>query len=219
MKNNYFSSKRGKKWKTLNFFYSRKLLFFFSLIFFVNSICIFNSSWFITRSSSSSSSPHSCFHAFQVPSDFTSEWRKAHRSSFSRLTCKFWIEGNERVGFWDVTSGVRKMRMTICQTKIQQTQPWASSIKIYIWANNEKVDTWITNDSWIEETNHRRIMTKWFPWELVCETLRFLFNYLDERWYESLDRAMQSNDGFSCARNFIVFSLKRAQCWTWMRWV
>lgn len=46
-----------------------------------------------------------------------------------------------------------------------------SSIKIYISSNNEAADaseSRVTNDSQIGQTNHRRIMTKWFPWELIC---------------------------------------------------
>lgn len=50
--------------------------------------------------------------------------------------------------------------------------PQVSSIKIYNSANDEE---WMrkrrdSGNKWFinGETNHRRIMTKWFPWELIC---------------------------------------------------
>lgn len=56
--------------------------------------------------------------------------------------------------------------------KQKYNMPRASSIKIYIRANNERVGgddlARGASDSWIEKANHRcYVATTWFPWDLI----------------------------------------------------
>lgn len=88
--------------------------------------------------------------------------------------CKFTSsEASEpRSGWW-----WRKQWRTICQEKIRHAPKHHpskfTSRRIMSVAGGARSfprlsARRVTNDSQIGQTNHRRIMTKWFPWELIC---------------------------------------------------
>lgn len=166
MKNNYFDDfKEGRKRRRKNTQFSINSQFFFVS----KSIYIFISSWFIIQFLLRVFAYVFC----DMLNNF--EWRKAEETSSNFFYDGIYVNlyrlekasANQKGGESD-----EKYPKDLFVKQNCNNMPQVSSIKIYISANNERTGrrkiSRVTNDSWIDDTNHRRIMTKWFPWELIC---------------------------------------------------